>query len=56
MVAQSLRDLAPKADVIVLAQASMARALALVQNELRPLPVLTSPEIGMQHIARQLSA
>lgn len=55
MVAQSLRDLAPKADVIVLAQASMARALALVQNELPPLPVLTSPEIGMQHIARQLS-
>lgn len=56
MVAQSLRELASKADVIVLAQASMARALALVQNELPPLPVLTSPEIGMQHIARQLSA
>lgn len=56
MVAQSLRDLAPNADVIVLAQASMARALALVQNELPPVPVLTSPEIGMQHIARQLSA
>jgi Asp/Glu/hydantoin racemase len=55
-VAQSLRDLAPKVDVIVLAQASMARALALVQNELPPVPVLTSPEIGMQHIARQLSA
>lgn len=56
MVAESLRNLAPKADVIVLAQASMARALALVQNELPPLPVLTSPEIGMQHIARKLSA
>ena len=55
MVAQSLRDLAPKADVIVLAQASMARALALVQDALPPLLVLTSPEIGMQHIARQLS-
>ena len=54
MVAQSLRDLAPKVDVIVLAQASMARALALVQDELHPLPVLTSPELGMQHIARQL--
>lgn len=55
MVAHSLRDLAPKADVIVLAQASMARALALVQDALPQLPVLTSPEIGMQHIARQLS-
>jgi Asp/Glu/hydantoin racemase len=56
MVAQCLRDLAPKTDVIVLAQASMARALALVQTELPALPVLTSPEIGMQHIARKLSA
>lgn len=55
LVARSLRDLAPHADVIVLAQASMARALALVQGELPPLPVLTSPEIGMQHIARKLS-
>jgi len=54
MVAQSLRKLAPRADVIVLAQASMARAFALVQDELHPLPVLTSPELGMQHIARQL--
>lgn len=56
MVAQSLRDLAPRADVIVLAQASMARALALVQDALPPIPVLTSPEIGMQHIAARLSA
>lgn len=56
MVAQSLRDLAPKADVIVLAQASMARALALVQDALHPTPVLTSPEIGMLHIAKCLSA
>ncbi len=54
MVARSLRDLATKVDVIVLAQASMARALDLVQDELHPLPVLTSPELGMQHIARQL--
>jgi Asp/Glu/hydantoin racemase len=56
MVAQSLRDLAKNTDVIVLAQASMARALALVQEALSPLPVLTSPEIGMKYIATQLSA
>lgn len=56
MVAQSLRDLARRTDVIVLAQASMARALALVQDALDPMPVLTSPEIGMQFIAKQLSA
>lgn len=56
VVAQSLRELAPKTDVIVLAQASMARALVLVQDALHPLPVLTSPEIGMRYIARQLAA
>jgi len=56
MVAKSLRDLAPKVDVIVLAQASMARALALVQDALHPLPVLTSPELGMRHIASHLAA
>lgn len=56
MVAKSLLDLAPKVDVIVLAQASMVRALALVQDALHPLQVLTSPELGMQHIAGQLVA
>lgn len=56
MVADKLQALAPQVDVIVLAQASMARALALVQQTLDPLPVLTSPEIGMRHIADQLSA
>lgn len=56
MIADQLRLLAPKVDVIVLAQASMARALAMVQDELRPLPVLTSPELGLLHIAGKLAA
>lgn len=56
MVADALRALAPKVDVIVLAQASMARALAQVKDMLDPLPVLTSPELGLRHIAGQLSA
>lgn len=55
MVAQSLRELAPKVDVIVLAQASMARALEAVQDEMGTLPVLTSPELGMQYIRSNLS-
>ena len=54
-VAQSLRLLAERVDVIVLAQASMARALAAVKDVLGPLPVLTSPELGMRHIAKRLS-
>ncbi|MFN7223893.1 MAG: aspartate/glutamate racemase family protein [Paracoccaceae bacterium] len=56
MVAKSLRDLVPRTDVVVLAQASMARALDLVKDTLPQIPVLTSPELGMQHIARSLSA
>jgi Asp/Glu/hydantoin racemase len=55
MVAQSLRAMAATVDVIVLAQASMARALAGVRDELGTLPVLTSPELGMQHLAAGLS-
>jgi len=50
MVAKSLVDLAPTVDVIVLAQASMARALAGAGDALGALPVLTSPELGMKHI------
>ncbi|MFN4130024.1 MAG: aspartate/glutamate racemase family protein [Paracoccaceae bacterium] len=56
MIADHLRRLAPTVDVIVLAQASMARALSLVQDDLHPLPVLTSPELGLQYIAGKLAA
>jgi Asp/Glu/hydantoin racemase len=55
MVAQSLRAMAATVDVIVLAQASMARALAGIRDELGDLPVLTSPELGMQHLAASLA-
>jgi hypothetical protein len=36
--------------VLVLAQASMARALAGLAP--LPVPVLTSPELGMRHLRR----
>ena len=55
LVAKALRDVAPQVDVIVLAQASMARALAAVQAELGNMPVLTSPDLGMKHIALRLA-
>lgn len=51
LVAEALTGLAQDVDVIVLAQASMARALETVKDRLGPLPVLTSPELGMAHIA-----
>ncbi|RWM08233.1 MAG: Asp/Glu/hydantoin racemase [Mesorhizobium sp.] len=56
MVAQSLRDLAPQVDVILLAQASMARVLPSVREAMGTLPVLTSPEIGMRHLRKALTA
>lgn len=56
MVTQNLRDLAPRVDVIVLAQASMARVLASVRDEMGTLPVLTSPELGMKHLRAALAA
>lgn len=55
MVAEGLRAMASGVDVIVLAQASMARALAAVRAELGDLPVLTSPDLGMQHLATRLA-
>ena len=55
-VAQAIRAMAHDVDVIVLAQASMARALDSVKDELGALPVLTSPDLGMQHAARALAA
>jgi Asp/Glu/hydantoin racemase len=52
-VAGALRALAPDCDVIVLAQASMARAAAAAGDLGRP--VLTSPELGISYIADRLS-
>jgi len=48
-----LRSLAAQSDVIVLAQASMARALAgaeTVEADGRPVPVLTSPRLGVERL------
>lgn len=53
-VAQALRDMAGEVDVIALAQASMARALAMLTGPL-DIPVLTSPELGVAHIRAAVS-
>ena len=55
MVAAHLRQLVKEVDVVVLAQASMARALAAVSDELGGTPVLTSPELGIRHIKDSLA-
>lgn len=55
LVADHLRALVQQVDVVVLAQASMARALASISDEVGETPVLTSPELGIRHIRKSLS-
>lgn len=51
LIRQALEALAPQVDAVVLAQASMARA---VKDATCDVPVLTSPIVGVQTIARRL--
>ena len=54
LVQAALRSLAARVDVIVLAQASMARALAgadSVDADGRRVPVLTSPRLGVERLS-----
>lgn len=55
-IADALLTLSKETDVIVLAQASMARVLPRLGDALGPIPVLTSPELGMAHIRDALGA
>ncbi len=53
-VAAGLKKLAETSDVIVLAQASMARVLDAMGDELPKLPILSSPLLAMQQAAAVL--
>jgi Asp/Glu/hydantoin racemase len=54
MVAKALRELSAKTDVIVLAQASMARVADSLSPEDKKVPILASPGIAIQYIASVL--
>jgi hypothetical protein len=54
MVSKALRELSAKTDVIVLAQASMARVADALAPEDKKVPILASPGIAVQHIASVL--
>jgi hypothetical protein len=45
-----VQELMAKCQVVVLAQASMARALGALKET--PVPILTSPELGMKRFSR----
>ncbi|MGV3509646.1 MAG: aspartate/glutamate racemase family protein [Sphingobacteriaceae bacterium] len=51
MVAKALIELSAEVDVIVLAQASMARVVDTLPEADRKVPILSSPGLAVQHIA-----
>jgi Asp/Glu/hydantoin racemase len=54
LVAAALRELVSQVDVILLAQASMARVVDTLSAEDRRVPILASPPIAIQHLATLL--
>jgi Asp/Glu/hydantoin racemase len=54
MVADALEQLSQQVDVIVLAQASMARVVETLAPEARQVPILASPGIAMDYLATVL--
>ncbi len=54
MVASALKELSSQVDVIVLAQASMARVVSQLAAEDKKVPILASPEIAMAYLKQQL--
>ena len=54
LVGAALRELAKKVDVIVLAQASMARVVDSLAPADKPAPILSSPRSAVEHLAGRL--
>lgn len=55
LVQQAIRELSPQVEVIVLAQASMARALDSLPERERSTPILTSPQTAMIQVRDALA-
>ncbi|MGC4235012.1 MAG: aspartate/glutamate racemase family protein [Niabella sp.] len=54
IVATALKQLSTEADVIVLAQASMARVVSALPEEDKKVPVLASPPLAMEYLTTVL--
>jgi aspartate/glutamate racemase len=54
MVASALKELSSQVDVIVLAQASMARVVDTLDAAEKKIPILSSPSIAVEHLAKIL--
>jgi Asp/Glu/hydantoin racemase len=55
LVREALRELTANVDVVVLAQASMARVADTLSEAERRVPILASPRLGMQRVAELLA-
>ena len=55
MVAAALKDLSTKVDVILLAQASMARVVGTLTDEEKRVPIIASPPEAIKHLATILN-
>lgn len=53
-VAAALKELSNEVDVILLAQASMARVVGQLADEDKKVPIITSPELAVQYLAEVL--
>jgi Asp/Glu/hydantoin racemase len=52
IVSAGLKELIPQVEVIVLAQASMARVVESLPQETRSIPILSSPRLAVEHLAQ----
>jgi Asp/Glu/hydantoin racemase len=55
MVKEATLELADRVDVVVLAQASMARVLEVIPEDERKVPLLSSPHLALEQVRRVLS-
>jgi len=55
MVAEAALSLAARCDVVVLAQASMARALSAMPEAVRRAPILSSPDLALRQLRAALA-
>ena len=52
IVRTHLRELMPEVDVVLLAQASMARVADTLARDEKPVPILSSPRPAIEHLAK----
>ena len=55
IVRDHLRDLTRKVDVVLLAQASMARVVDTLDKSEKPVPILSSPRPAIEHLVQLLT-